>query len=49
MLDFALTQPNLADYCLRLNVRPALFWIAKITRERSYPALNRPRTATKFI
>jgi hypothetical protein len=30
MLDFALTQPNLPDYCLRLNVRRALFGIAKI-------------------
>ncbi len=37
MLDFALTQPNVPDYCLRLNLRRVLFWIAKIAHGLGQP------------
>ena len=50
MLDFALTQPNLPDYCLRLNVRRALFWIAKIALSEAIPlliALGKPPNFSK--
>jgi hypothetical protein len=47
MLDFALTQPNLPDYCLRLNVRLALFWIAKIAIALAQPP-NLSKKSTYF-